>query len=441
MSPEVLDLAGIGIGPFNLSLAAQLDPIPELKARFFDTRSAFAWHPGMLLPGAQMQTSILKDLVTGTNPTSPWSFLSYLVAHKRFYQFINAEYEAVPRREFSDYLQWVAAGLSSLRFGASVREVTLKGDRFAIAFDGGRAYARNVSIAVGKKPSVPEWAERLPNEVAFHSNEAARHLSSVSPQRIAVIGGGQSGAEIVDALFDLKPSASICWISRRPNFEPIDATPFTNELFSPGYMECFHGLPERLRLSHVRRQVLASDGISPATLKKLYRRIYERKLDPSHDKSGDISLRPHRDVFSAERRGKEVWLTIRNGFDETTEVLVVDAIVLATGYRFVLPDFFESLRSRMSFNALGEPVLQHDFSLSWDGPRENRIFLMNAGRYSHGIAEPQLSLAAWRSAVIANALLGRRHFDLAIPDAMVQWGAGERSSPSGSEAAVTYAAR
>lgn len=143
MTSHVLDLVGAGIGPFNLSLAAQLDSIPELSVRFFERRAAFAWHPGMMLPGAEMQTSILKDLVTATNPTSPWSFLAYLVAHKRFYQFINAEYEAVPRKEFADYLGWVARGLPSLRFGTSLRDVHLAGDRFAIATDNEAVHAKN----------------------------------------------------------------------------------------------------------------------------------------------------------------------------------------------------------------------------------------------------------------------------------------------------------
>ena len=96
MSDHPLDLAGIGIGPFNLSLAAQLDAVGDLDARFFDRAPAFDWHPGMMLPDVALQTSFLKDLVTAVNPTSPWSFLAYLVAQKRFYEFLNAEFEAVP---------------------------------------------------------------------------------------------------------------------------------------------------------------------------------------------------------------------------------------------------------------------------------------------------------------------------------------------------------
>lgn len=421
MSSEVLDLVGAGIGPFNLSLAAQLDSIPDIKARFFDKRPAFAWHPGMLLPGAEMQTSFLKDLVTGTNPTSPWSFLSYLVKHKRFYQFLNAEYEAVPRREFANYLEWVATGLKSLRFDTRVEDVRFDDHHFRVRTNGEEVKTRNLSVAVGKQPSMPDWVVNLPQNVFFHNSVAAEKLGSVKARRIAVIGGGQSGAEIIDALLDTNPDASIYWISRRPNFEPLDATPFTNELFTPGYMDCFHGLPEPLRLSHTHRQMLASDGISASTLKKLYRRLYERKLDHSAGGEGDISLCPHRDVVAADYADSEIHLTMNNGFDQTTERVTVDALVLATGYRFVLPEFLNSLHAPLAMNSLGDPVLERDFSLVWDGPSDNRIYVMNAGRHSHGIAEPQLSLAAWRSAVIANSILGRPHFDLTPPDAIVRW--------------------
>ncbi len=418
MTSQVLDLAGAGIGPFNLSLAAQLDSIPALSVRFFEKRPSFSWHPGMMLPGAEMQTSILKDLVTATNPTSPWSFLSYLVTHKRFYQFINAEYEAVPRKEFADYLGWVARGLTSLRFGTGMRDVQMADGLFSVATDNAQVHARNLSVGVGKIPALPAWAERLPKSLAFHSSEAASRLSDLKARRVAVIGGGQSGAEIVDALMDMKAVSSIHWLSRRPNFEPLDATPFTNEIFTPGYMERFHGLPEDLRLTHTRRQVLASDGVSPSTLKKLYRRLYEKKVDGADH---GIALRPYRDVISALSNGPEIELTMRNGFDDSIETIEVDMVVLATGYRFVLPDFLQSLQSRIAVNSIGEPVLESDFSVAWDGPRENRIFVLNAGRHSHGIAEPQLSLAAWRSAVIANALLGKAHFDLDQLDPIVQW--------------------
>jgi lysine N6-hydroxylase len=45
MDDSAYDLAGIGIGPFNLSVAAHLDAVPDVKARFFERRERFEWHP------------------------------------------------------------------------------------------------------------------------------------------------------------------------------------------------------------------------------------------------------------------------------------------------------------------------------------------------------------------------------------------------------------
>lgn len=69
----VKDLIGIGIGPFNLSLAAMAKDTGKLDAAFFDANPEFSWHPGMLLPTATMQTYVLQDLVTTVAPRSEFS--------------------------------------------------------------------------------------------------------------------------------------------------------------------------------------------------------------------------------------------------------------------------------------------------------------------------------------------------------------------------------
>jgi lysine N6-hydroxylase len=47
--------------------------------------------------------------------------------------------------------------------------------------------------------------------------------------------------------------------------------------------------------------------------------------------------------------------------------------------------------------------------------------MVNAGRYSHGIAEPQLSLMAWRAARVVNALLGRRVYQAEDGPGLIDW--------------------
>ena len=421
MTDHPLDLAGIGIGPFNLSLAAQLDAVDDLDALFFDQAPAFDWHPGMMLPEVALQTSFLKDLVTAVNPTSPWSFLAYLVAQKRFYEFLNAEFEAVPRREFAQYLAWVAARFPTQRFGKRIREVRFEGRAFRLDGDRGSVRARNLALGVGLQPSLPDFTRKLDPHDHVHSSQAAYVLDRTAGRRVAVIGGGQSGAEIVLHLLNRGPDApaALAWVSRRPNFQPIDATPFTNELFTPGYVESFHALPDARRRATVARQKLAGDGISATTLQAIYRRLYAlRHLGGEPLRA---SLMPHRTVLDADRAGGGYRLVMRNGFDGRVEVVQADIVVLATGYSYALPPCLEPLRERLSLDADGRPEIRSDFSAAWDGPAGHRLFVLNGGLVSHGIAEPQLSLMAWRSGVIVNALAGRTVFETEPPSSLLTW--------------------
>lgn len=87
---EQFDVVGAGLGPFNLSLAALVEPLPEVRARFFEVPPSCQWHRGIMVPGANLQVSFLKDLVTLVDPTSAFSFLSYLASEGRLYRFLIA---------------------------------------------------------------------------------------------------------------------------------------------------------------------------------------------------------------------------------------------------------------------------------------------------------------------------------------------------------------
>ncbi|MBB2753906.1 UNVERIFIED_ORG: lysine N6-hydroxylase [Rhizobium aethiopicum] len=417
---EPLDLAGIGIGPSNLSLACLLESVPEVRSRFFEQRDSFDWHPGMMMPGVELQSSFLKDLVTPVLPTSRWSFVSYLVAHKRLYAFLNANYDAVPRQEFARYLAWVAKGVEGLRFGTEIRDVEHRDDRFVLRFDNGQEEARNLVIGTGSSPFVPDWAKPFLGADCFHNSEAKSRISDLRAGRIVVVGGGQSGGEVVEALLaDPGSMSELTWISRRHNFEPINDTPFSNQVFSPEYVQAYLKLSGEQKQAALKNSILTSDGLSISTIHSIYRRLYAlRYLEPG---TLNASLSPSRDVIQMERNGNAYRLIVRNHFDGGIEVLHADAVVLATGYRFLLPDALGSLSERISLDRNGYPTLNDDYTMQWTGPRTNRLFAQNAGRYSHGIADSQLSLMAWRSAAIVNSLLGRQHFDAEPDNSQLVW--------------------
>ena len=104
-----LDVVGIGFGPSNISLAIALAEhnrsvaAPQrLTYAFVERQPAFGWHRGMLIDGATMQVSFLKDLVTLRNPTSEFSFISYLHNRNRLVDFINHQCLFPSRLEFHD---------------------------------------------------------------------------------------------------------------------------------------------------------------------------------------------------------------------------------------------------------------------------------------------------------------------------------------------------
>ena len=402
-------LVGVGVGPFNLSLAALLAPT-GFNARFFERSADFQWHPGLLLPEATLQVSYLKDLVTLVDPTSQYSFVAFLGAHKRLYRFINRTESRVSRLEFNQYLQWVAKRLPNVEFGAEVREVRLDADGFSVQVDDRTMHTRNLVLGTGLVPNIQPWSRPYLGNEVFHSNDFLRHPIDATGRVVALVGGGQSGAEVVwHLLLDIAHLPSqLVWISHRANFLPLDESPFTNELFNPAYSDYFFSLTPEQHDILLSEQRLASDGISPVLLQRIYDRLYD--LEFLEQAGRRVLLLPGHEVVDMQHRSKGCHLTLRDrwGAARTADA---DVIVLGTGYHYELPEALQPLAGRLTWDHDGFPV-RADFSVEWDGPPELRIYAQDAARHMRGVADPNLSLMAWRSAIIANSLLGRQVYDV-----------------------------
>ena len=404
-----LDAVGVGVGPFNLSLAALLEPT-GFNAHFFDRSADFQWHPGLLFPEATLQVSYLKDLVTLVDPTSPYSFLAFLRAHKRLYRFINRTEIRVSRKEFNQYLQWVAGRLPNVEFGAEVREVALDEQGFTVQVDRRTLQTKNIVLGTGLVPNIPPWSRPYLGNEVFHSNDYLRYPVDATGRVVAVVGGGQSGAEVVwHLLLDLAHLPSqLLWISHRSNFLPLDESPFTNELFNPVYSDYFFSRSPEQRDTLLAEQKLASDGISPVLLQRIYDRLYDLEFPEGAGRR--IRMLPGYEVIDLQHKSAGCELALRDRWGASLTVHA-DVIVLGTGYSYALPDAMQPLANRMSWDRDGFPV-RADFSVEWDGPPELRIYAQDAARHMRGVADPNLSLMAWRSAIIANSLLGRQVYDV-----------------------------
>ncbi|MEV7590645.1 SidA/IucD/PvdA family monooxygenase [Streptomyces sp. NPDC089922] len=415
------DLVGIGTGPTNLSLAALAEPVPNLSVRFLDARPEFRWHPGMMVPDAELQVSYLKDLVTTVDPTSRFSFLNYLAESGRLFRSLVANRDRCTRQEFEQYYRWVARQLSSLRWNRPVEEVRLRQDRLEAVSGGTRYSTGSLVLGTGRTPVLPGFAEALRGPSVLHGADLLHVAPQVRGKDVLVVGGGQSGAEVVHHFLrsDTELPRRLTWVSSRDGFQPLDDSPFTNEWFAPDYVDHFHRLPRERRTELLSRQRLASDGITESLLEAIYRRLYQ--LDFLAGAPVQHRLVTNRRVVGLDRDGDRVVASVHDRDLDRAETHVADVAVFCTGYRSSLPACMDPLADRL-LDARGELEVDRDYSLRWDGPADARIYVQNMSESTHGVADPNLSLAAWRSAQILNAVAGRKVYRADHETSTTTWG-------------------
>ena len=251
---EVHDLICVGFGPASLAIAVALhDGLetgePRLssrspKVRFQERQSKFAWHAGMLLPGTKMQITFIKDLATLRNPRSEFTFLNYLHRKGRLVAFTNLGTFLPQRIEYEDYMRWCAGhfedvvdydqdvesvdvGQTNAKTGAveffSIRSRNRQSGKCVIR------RAKNVVIAVGGKPKIPQCL-RADHPRVIHSSQYATSIFNIfpldkPPRSVAVIGAGQSAAEVFHNIPSRFPGSKSYLLIKRSTLRPSDDSP------------------------------------------------------------------------------------------------------------------------------------------------------------------------------------------------------------------------
>ncbi|MEV5428797.1 SidA/IucD/PvdA family monooxygenase [Streptomyces sp. NPDC052701] len=440
------DLVGIGIGPFNLSLAALAHPLPGLDTVFYDQRPAFRWHPGLLIDGATVQVPFLADLVTLADPASPWTFLNYLKTRERLFPFYFAERFHIHRAEYDAYCRWVAGHLPALRFGHQVDAVRWNPGRdlFEVDFtrlgtEGeaeapGRTYTRNIVVGIGTEPHIPEPLRPLaetPGVPVLHAADYLRHREALlAAGHVTVVGTGQSGAEVFLDLLRHRPAGRerIHWLGRTEAFAPMEYSRLGLEHFTPDYTRYFHALAEPARDRLTASQWQLHKGIDAGTVTAIHDELYRRTL---HGGWPDAVLTPGVRVRAADRLATtRIELHLEHVRQDTRSRLTTDAVVLATGYRErpldrilagLGPHLRRDHRERPRVDDRSRLVL--DPAVTGTG---RHVYVQNAGTHTHGVGTPDLGLAAWRSATILNALTGQETYALPRRTAFTTFGLDTR---------------
>jgi lysine N6-hydroxylase len=432
------DVVGVGIGPFNLGLAALLDGVDGIDAAFFDARPEFAWPPGMLLDDAELQVPFLADLVTLADPTSPHSFLAYLQSCGRLYRFYFHERWHVLRREFDAYYRWVAERLApSCRFGTRVESVRPRpGGGWIVTLAGGEEHgAGAVVLGIGGVPAVPDCArDFLGSASVLHTADyASRRDDVLGAARVTVIGSGQSAAEVVADLLDHAPRARVDWFTRSDGFLAMEYSKLGLEHFSPEYTAHFHGLPADRRDALRAGQDLLYKGISASTSERIYDTLYRRSIDGDEPDVG-YTARCELRAISEEVGGGELRLGLHHLDEDVSFEHPTDVLVLGTGYRDT-PLPIPGLGAIAELDARGRPVIDADYRVRMRDGGTSSLFVQNAELHSHGVGAPDLGLGAHRNAVIVNALCGREVYPVSERNVFqtfgVPAGARDACAPAG----------
>ncbi|MGW2872653.1 SidA/IucD/PvdA family monooxygenase [Kitasatospora sp. NPDC001225] len=416
-TPPPYDLLGVGIGPFNLSLAALAEPVPGLRTLFCDQRPEFRWHPGMLVDGARMQVPFLADLVSLVDPTSPWSFLNYLRDQDRLFPFYFAERFQLPRREYDHYCRWAAERLANCRFGTEVTALHWEAPWYRAELTdtatGRRSEvrARNLALGVGTRPVLPEaFAALAGHPRAFHSAEYLDRRADLAGARdITVVGSGQSGAEVFLDLLRRHEGDDVRlrWLTRTRALAPMEYSKLGLEHFTPDYTRYFHGLPAAVRDALVTAQWQLHKAASAETLAEIHDHLYERTIGRPID-AAPVEITPGTAVDAA-RPGPcgGLELHCRHTDSGAEHLLRTDAVVLATGYRAARPAALEPLAELIDWDEAGRYRVDPDHRVATRPGLTGGLYVQNAELHTHGVGTPDLGLGAHRAAVILNAVTGR----------------------------------
>jgi L-ornithine N5-oxygenase len=421
-----LDFIGIGFGPSNLALAVAADEIiPNCRGLFLERSQSFQWHPGMMLDGAKMQISFLKDLATLRNPASQYTFLQYTKARGRLEQFVNLNEFRPTRLEYQDYLQWVAESFADrVRYGAVVtavvpireaRSTTARLTRFRVhardVATGAEScfFTGNVVYGGGAVPRL--LGDNMDTSAVLHSSAFLPNFTNRFNQprkayRFGVVGNGQSAAEIVEYILNHYPRATLHLFISDHTLRATDHSPFVNEHFFSVNAAEFYDYPLAKRAA-LRNELRPTNYgvVDPDLLQKLYQAAY---LD---EVKGCRRLHLHCEsrLSRVDEVDDQVVARFVDRFSGESSEFHFDGAVLATGYDRVLDsEIFRDVLPHVLRDESGAISLSRSCRVNTTPALTARLFLQGYGEASFGIGDTLLSLLPFRAQAIAQEIATNR---------------------------------
>jgi len=431
---QVYHLIGIGIGSFNLGLAALLHPVKSVNAIFFDQGDVFDWHPGLMLDNATLQTPFMgTDLVTMADPTSHFSWLNFLKQTDRLYPFFIRESFYMLRKEYNQYCKWVIEQLPSCRFSHKVLSVAYNNELYEVSVLHTKTgqvatyYAERLVLGTGTQPYVPAFVNRavLPNVI--HTSEYLSNKANILKQgALTVIGSGQSAAEIFhDLLPEVRNGFQLDWITRAERFYPMEYSKLTLELTSPEYVDYFYNMPPEKRRKILSVQNPLFKGINYDLINEIFDTLYEMSVG-GQTLSVQLKTCSELNSITAGTGSHAYALQFTQVQQQLPFTHYTNAVVLATGYKYNEPAFIQGIHERIRRMPDNLPDVHRNYTIDINN---SEIFVQNVELHTHGFVTPDLGMGAYRNSRIINTIAGKEIYKVEERIAYQEFGVAAAKAP------------
>lgn len=411
MNNDVYDILGVGVGPFNLSLACMAEPLSELKTVFFDKKTEFDWHSGIMPEWSTLQIPFFADLVTFADPTSRFSFLNYLKSTGLIYQYYIRESFFMLRSEYNDYCKWVAEQLDNVQFGYSVQNIDYSkaAKIYTVTLvdsdnQASQVQARHIVLGTGTTPVIPDFCHFYKDQIHMGANYLKHKEAYKNAKSITIVGSGQSGAEIYyDLLNDIDTHKyQLNWITRSNRFFAMDLNKLTLELTSPDYTSHFYDLDPEKRDELINSQAPLYKGINNSLINEIYDTLYIKTRNPEVK----TRLIPSAQLNSLQYDDNQFTLSCSQKSSNKDFEMESEFLILSLGYEYKKPEFLCPIAQYLNWDNQERLLPNKNYSIT----DENNIFVQNVGLYTHGISAPDLGMGCYRNAIIINQVMGQETY-------------------------------
>jgi len=266
--------------------------------------------------------------------------------------------------------------------------------------------ARNLVISTGLLPRMPASIER--DERVWHSSEFLEKFHQLDRgelRRVAVVGAGQSAAEIVRFLYDELPGATIFAIIPSYGYSIADNTPYANQVFDASAVDEYYYGTEQSKDAFWRYHRNTNYSVvEPEVIWDLYRRAYDEEVS----RKKRLHLVKLTMIDAVKRAADETRITVNSLLADESYDVDVDVLVCATGYDPMQPtDLLHDLDGLLVRDGQGRYQIERDYSLITMPDLCCGIYLQGGTERTHGLSSSLLSNIAVRSGEIANSIAVR----------------------------------